>query len=227
MGYFLLLFFKGSSHFAFFHSKPNVRNSCTDGQFWYIFPVLETGFVYQILICSSCFSEFCVCSRQFPRCHFKIFFLTCPSPEEKEMALYWPVPHSQKTWSGMILRNKLLAILVFTRAVIPEQRRDHMSPLLQGHEGWEQQSLQVALIRPCSAVTNTLSYHVPGHPGLGKEEFCFLNLFTIPMYIYAVYPIVLQHMPLPFAFWCFAVTKFLLLNLQAVSSLQSKPVLWP
>lgn len=46
------------------------------------------------------------------------------------------------------------------------------------------------------------------------------------MYLYALYPLVLQHLPLLFAFWCFAVSKFLLLNLQAVFSLESKPVLW-
>lgn len=66
VGVFLLLFFKGSCYFAFFHSKPNVRNSCTDGQFWSIFSVLEMGFVHQILICSPSFCDFCLCSLHFP-----------------------------------------------------------------------------------------------------------------------------------------------------------------
>lgn len=61
-----LLFFNGGRYFAFFHSKPNVRNSCTDGQFWCIFSVLETEFVHQILICSPCFCDFSLCSLQFP-----------------------------------------------------------------------------------------------------------------------------------------------------------------
>lgn len=33
VGFFYYYFLKCGSHFAFFHSKPNVRNSCTDGNF--------------------------------------------------------------------------------------------------------------------------------------------------------------------------------------------------
>lgn len=33
VGFCFIIFFKGGCHLAFFHRKPNVRNSCTDGNF--------------------------------------------------------------------------------------------------------------------------------------------------------------------------------------------------
>lgn len=90
------------------------------------FSVLETGFVHQILICSPCFCDFCLCSLQFPsstgiQVPFQDFFFFLHVPLLKRKRWHCTtVPHSQTTRSWMILKNELPAILPFTRAVTPE-----------------------------------------------------------------------------------------------------------
>lgn len=91
--FFYYYFLKVAVTLPSFTANQMLETSAQMVSFHAFFSVLETGFVHQILICSPCFCGFYLCSLQFPSStgiqvpSQDIFFLTCLSPEEKEIVL--------------------------------------------------------------------------------------------------------------------------------------------
>lgn len=92
--FFLSLFFNCSCHFTFSHNEPNVRTSCTDSNFWYIFLCykwdLSIKFSSALLISVIFISAPCRIQYKHSDVLWRLFFFFHMSPSWREGVILLP-----------------------------------------------------------------------------------------------------------------------------------------